>query len=185
MNLEKNAFILCFSAIIWKRIFSCLFVYASHKHVALSTTDLLKCLKYNLLAETGFVEKLRPYLVKALTNGFLMPKDYRDNRYVKKAIFLFAEAYKIAKYADKKEEISFIHKYAANIFSGDERYVRENEIEANDLIDDISHNDEKDENKLDKYCELIDAWDIDLSLVYSDDPYFNLIKISLLSMLSS
>lgn len=180
MNIEKSAFILCFSAIIWKRIFSCLFVYAQHKHIALTTNDLLKCLKYNLLAPTGFVKKLKPYLIKALTNGFLMPGDYKSNRYVKKAIFLFSEAYKVCKYMDKKEEIVFIHKYASKIFSND--YVLENDREANDLIKDAI---EDNDNKLDKYCELIDTWDIDLSLVYSDDPYFNLLKISLLSAIDS
>jgi hypothetical protein len=188
---NTNALILCFSAIIWKRIFSCLFVYAKYKKIALSTADLLKCLKYNLLAPTGLVQKLRPYLLKALADGFLMPQDSEKDHYVKKAIFLFGEAYKVALEENKKQETHFIHKYASNIFSDEEYNIAQNEIEAVDLIKDIYSNIPKDiylnpsEDVYVKYCELIDAWDVDLSLAYSDDPYFNLLKISLLSAINS
>jgi hypothetical protein len=212
---NTNALILCFSAIIWKRIFSCLFVYAKYKNIPLSTTDLLKCLKYNLLAPTGLVQKLRPYLLKALTDGFLMPQDSEKDPYVKKAISLFGEAYKVALKEDKKQETHFIHKYASNIFSDEDYSIAQNEVEAVDLIKDIYSNIPKDiysnipkdiysnipkdiysnipkdiysnidEDVYIKYCELIDAWDVDLSLAYSDDPYFNLLKISLLSAINS
>ena len=189
-KLQNNAFILSFCTIIWKRIFACLFLYSKYKCIPVNTENLLKCLKYNLLAETGFVEKMKPYLIKALTNGFLMPKECDNNVYVKRAIFLFGDAYMICKFSSNKEENDFVQNYISKIFSEEELDVLENDLEAKDLLFDVRDSDIKadDKDELDsqklKFCDLIDTWDVDLSLIYRDDPYFNLLKISLLSFMN-
>lgn len=172
MDLEKNSFLLCFTAIIWKRIFSCLIVYRKDKSIPLNSNDILKCLKYNLLASTGLVEQLKPYIIKALINNFLMPKDYEDNIYVKNAIQLFSQAYRISELQNKKKEIEFIHSYASKAFLES----AENEQEIKDLINDCVN---------DKIVELIDLWDVELALVNSDDPYFNLMEYYLLMALNN
>ena len=178
MDLEKNSFLLCFTAIIWKRIFSCLVVYCEHKSIALNSNDILKCLKYNLLAPTGLVERLKPYIIKALINNFLMPKDYEDNVYVKNAIKLFSQAYRISELHNKKKEIEFIHSYASKAFLES----AENEQEIKDLITDVVNDKNTD---FDKIVNLIDLWDVELGLVNSDDPYFNLMKYYLLMALNN
>ena len=217
MNTEKNAFLLCFSTIIWKRIFSCLVLYSEYKQIELSSDNVLKCFKYNLLAPSGFVEILKPYILKALNTGFLMPKDYQDNIYVKRAIKLFSEAYRISENQDEdyrnKKEKEFIYSYAGKIFCEDEPFASENIQEAKDIINDItklnevitssknevitsskneavtsSKNEAVTSSKnevttVSRFCDLVDSWDIELSLYLSEDPYFNLVKYTLLSAL--
>ena len=175
MDLEKNSLLLCFTAVIWKRIFSTLIVYCEHKSIPLNSNDILKCLKYNLLSPSGLVEKLKPYIIKALINNFLMPKDYGDNEYVKNAIKLFSQAYRISKVNNKNKEIDFIHSYASKAFLENS----ENEQEIKDLISDSV----TDKNV--KLCNLIDLWDIELGLVNSEDPYFNLMEYYILSALNN
>ena len=177
MDLEKNSFLLCFTAIIWKRIFSCLITYCEHKSIPLNSNDILKCLKYNLLAPSGMVEKLKPYIIKSLVNNFLMPKDYENNDYVKNAIKLFSQAYRISKLNNNKKEIDFIHLYASKAFIEN----AENEQEIKDLINDTII----DKNMESNFVELIDLWDIELGLVDSDDPYFKLMEHYLLSALNN
>jgi len=180
MDIEKKTFMLCFTAVIWRRIFSSLMVYSEHKNIELCSNNILKCLKYNLLAPTGFVQKLKPYIIKALKNGFLMPKDFDDNIYIKKAIYLYRDAYNISKIRDdeyrRKEEIEFIHTYSSKIFSEENR--EENILEMSDLL-----NDTPDKTTI-SFCDLVDVWDIDLSLISSYDRYIELIKYFILSPLT-
>ena len=180
MDLEKNSLLLCFTAIIWKRIFSCLIVYCEHKSIPLNSDDILKCLKYNLLAPSGLVEKLKPYIIKALINNFLMPKDYENNDYVKNAIKLFSQAYRITKLNNEKKEIEFIHSYASKAFLEN----AENEQEIKDLISDSITDKKMNNSGFTKIAKLIDLWDVELGLVNSEDPYFILMEYCLLSALN-
>lgn len=174
MDIERNTFLLCFSAIIWKRVFSCLIIYSEHKSIPIYSSNILKSLKYNLLAPSGFVNKLKPFILKTLLNNFLMPKDYEDNIYVKNSIQLFSRAYKITKMNNNDKEKEFIHSYTSNAFLEN----AENEQEAKDLI-----NDSVIDENIDDFCNLVDLWDIELGLVVSEDPYFNLMKLYLFSVL--
>ena len=173
MNIEKYTFILCFLSVLWRRIFLSLIVYSKEKNIDIDLENILKCFKYNLFAPTGFVENLRPYVIKALTKGFLMPNDFSHNIYVKKAIHLFSEAYVICKIEDeeyrKKKEKEFIINYCCDVF----KKTEENRQEALDITKNLKEN---------SFSDLVDIWDIDFSLIISDDPYLNLIKFGMLSV---
>jgi len=54
---------------------------------------LLKCVKYNLLAPTGSYNKMKPYLEKIYSTGFLLPSEFRQEELVNRAISLFSSAY--------------------------------------------------------------------------------------------
>ena len=179
MDFEKNTFVLCFSAVIWKRIFICANLYSKHKNIEISPDIILKCLKYNLLSPTGFVSIAKPYLIRALTNGFLMPKEYRENKYIEKAILLFGEGYKICQIGNKDErksqEIDFIYNYCSK---NDEKNNDEKNNEEKDLLLDIGKNITETD-----FCNLIDVWDVELGLIDSEDLYFKILQYSLLSTL--
>ena len=181
-DFEKQAFILAFSASIWKRIWRCMYVYCDHQKIDINTSILLKCFKYNLLCPTGIVNKLLPYLEKAIKNGFLMPKEYENNEYVKRAIRLFAEAYKISKNDEKKKEKDFILNYASSIYTDNEKYKRE---EISDILN-FPEFTEKNTNKHTcSLCELIEAWDISLALCTPRTELEALMQYNLLKVLEN
>ena len=97
---EHEAFRLCFITVIWKRIFICLDMYCIEKQLPENQEHLIKCIKYNLLAPTGILEKLRPYIDRALEQGFLMPSETADNVYARRAVMLFHECYAICQLSD-------------------------------------------------------------------------------------
>lgn len=182
MDIERKTFILCFTTIIWKRIFACLILYCKEKNKQDTSEDLMKCLKYNLLAPSGIYNKLKPYIIKCLTQGFLMPKEYQGNPYVKEAIFLFRDAYNICKLAsltdesadDKryisKKEKDFIIDYCCKVFHKNKYGIQEEQ----DIISDI---------KVPySFTDLVDVWDIEMSLVKSEDSYFDIFRYSLFSI---
>ena len=187
MEIEKNTFLLCFLRIIWRRIFCCLVLYCEHNRTPPTSNIVLKCLKYNLLSPTGIVRKIKPYLIKAFTQGFLMPKEFRTNKYVKKSVKMFEEAYKISKLKDNeiknKEEIKFIYSYASRAFSDEEPYIFENEQESIDCMKDLLIDPRYKIDKHCYFCELIEAWDIEIGLVKYKDFYDELITCSLLHTL--
>jgi hypothetical protein len=155
-EIEKNTFILCFIAIIWKRIFISVMLYSEKREIPENKSILMKCIKYNLLAPTGILNILRPYLDKALEQGFLMPSEYQDNLYVKKAINFFREAYDICKITDenyrRSKEKEFIMEECSKIFSEFEA----TEKEKKDIIKDISLFPEVKQS----FVELADLWDL-------------------------
>ena len=166
---EKKAFLLCFTAVIWRRIFCTMILYNNLRKLPSDSENLLKCLKYNLLAPTGFVNEIKPYILKTLKNGFLMPGDYKDNMYVKRAIKLFGDAYQIYKKGgNNKEEKKFVSSYISDVFFNS--FNEKNQ----EIIDCINTGTEN-------ICDLIDSWDIELGLV-PPDPYIDLIKYFLFSV---
>lgn len=186
-HYEKLAFILAWSASIWKRIWRCAYVYCEHQNKEVTSDIILKCLKYNLLCPTGIVSQMVPSLETALSKGFLMPKEYENNEYVKRAVRLFGDAYKIAKIEgeeeQKKEIINFISSFAATI-SQDKEESKKKEI--GDIL-----------SKVDKkgifygaghkcnFCDLVEAWDINLSLYIPPTQLHALLLCSLLKILES
>ena len=175
MDIEKKSFLLAFSAVIWKRIWASVLLYSEYNNVDVSSDIVLKCLKYNLLSPTGIVDDMKPFLTKALKNGFLMPKEYSDNIYAKKAIQLFGEAYKTCKGENRIDEIDFIHSYASKVLYEDSKNVEENKREKKDLLCALSEK---------EFCSLVDVWDIEMGLISEKDPYFEIVKYSLLSALT-
>jgi hypothetical protein len=171
-NNEKEAFLLAWTASIWKRIWRCMYLYCNHKNIPVSTAILLKCLKYNLLCPTGIVSQLIPQLEKAFKQGFLMPKEYENNEYVKRAIRLFGEAYRIANITDlekrEKEESDFIHNFSSTICTDKEEYIKKEEVEIISFPHfEISPNTQTHSCS---FCELVDAWDIEITLYTPPTP---------------
>ena len=179
--MSEGAFLISWSAIVLKRIIRCSYLYCDHQKIDLDAKVLLKCLKYNLFAPTGIVYQLVPYLEKALKNGFLMPKEYSDNDCVKKAVRLFGDAYRISQISDvemqKKEANIFLIKVLESFSS-----EANNEKENKDILSIPNY--KKTENCC-TFCDLIDAWDIDVSLCNSETHYHSLLLYTLLQILSS
>ena len=168
IDKEKNAFILSWSVSIWKRIWASSYLYCKHQNISLTADVVLKCFKYNILSPTGIIHEMLPSLKLALTQGFLMPKEYKNNKYVKRAVSLFGEAYKILKYPDKKK-LDFIKEYAYDI----------DEKEYKDILNVKC-------DKLDEhccFCKMVKIWDIELVLYDFDDSYHALLIYMLLNIL--
>jgi hypothetical protein len=178
---ENAAFCLAWTGIILKRILTCTYLYCDHQKIDIDSTIFLKCLKYNLFAPTGIVAELVPYLQKAFTQGFLMPKEYNDNECVKKAIRLFGEAYRLTSIKDretqKKEANLFLEKILES-FSSEVKNKKEISLILN-LPGFVS----KENPHICTYCELIDSWNIDFSLFSSDTKYHAILLYTLISLL--
>lgn len=185
LNKEKYAFILAFTASIWKRIWHTMILYCEHQCCTISTVSLLKSLKYNLLSPTGIVSELEPFLEKALTDGFLMPKYYKSNSYVERAIRLYGDTYKISSIEDsikrKEEEIKFIKDYVSSVFTEDET---KKDKERDDIIKNFENFKMENGKHVCEFCDLIDIWDIDVSLLQIKYPIHNIIATSLIKCLT-
>lgn len=164
---EKYAFILAWTAVIWKRILRCAYLYSEHQNIPINNDVILKCLKYNLLSPTGIVQEIMPSLEKALTQGFLMPKEYEKNKYVKSAIKLFGDTYKISK--DQKGEKEFIKNYSSQVSEKDDSDILNVKAENKD-----SHC---------SFCYFIDVWDIQLGLYEFPNSYYVILLYTLLKIL--
>lgn len=152
MHEEKDAFILAWSVSIWKRIWICAYLYCEHQNVPLSTNIIWKSLKYNLLSPDGITLQILPHLEKALSQGFLMPKEYKNETYVKRAIALFGETFRLIRFDDKKKQKEMIKDIVFSITNED----KEKEIK------DIKT--EKIEGYHCSFCQAMDVWDIELAL---------------------
>ena len=162
---EKYAFIISFTAVCWQKIWLTSLIYCQQKKISITNSVILKSLKYELLSTKGVFFEIEPFLRKALLQGFLMPKEYNGNEYVKKAIQLFGESYKISKIIDKEEkriaEIKFMNNYVYTLFKNKKEY-------------------KTDEN----FCELIESWDIELGLYEFQSVFQELIVCSLFQILN-
>lgn len=175
ISIEKQAFVLSFLAIIWRRVLITVYIYCQHNSVPISSNVVLKCLKYNILSPTGIGNTLKPYLSKALDVGFLMPEDYRGNVYAERAVKLFNETYTILKRNDRSE-MNFVHDYAASAFEKTNQFWKE---ETEDTIIPPENTNENDHSC--KLCSLIDSWDVNLGLINSEDPYQNVLMYGALT----
>jgi hypothetical protein len=158
---EKKAFVLAWKIIIWKKIWYCMQLYCDHNNITISTNSFLKSLKYNLLSPEGIANQMLPLLKKALNQGFLMPNEYKDNEYVKKAISLFGETFKLSKSGDSEYKLMSLHI--------SEDYEKYKEIytkpHSNDCV----------------FCKTIESWDIEIGLYIPQDEYHLLLIKSILS----
>lgn len=162
----SRTFMLIFTTIIWKRIWIIVAIYCRCKKIQISRKEIYKVLNYTIFSESGLANKLKIYILKALDDGFLMPHFHKDNIYVSQAIHMFKDGYNVViKNGSEKE---FIIKHALNVFDSDE--------DLNNERDDIIKN----FNNQTKLCNILDDWDIDPRLLYSNDDYKNIIMNTLI-----
>ena len=113
---------------------------------------------------------------------------------------MYTDAYEIVKQGDPKLETEFIKKYALSIFNLDVNKVSESASEIQDAINDVNKPSQSDSDSEEmagnilnnefvceyecqcKLCELINAWDINVDLVYSEDPFQNIIMKGLMGI---
>lgn len=192
---SSKTFILSFIAIIWRRVWITSVIYSKHNNINISHIIILKCFKYNIFSDAGIANDIKPYITKALADGFLMPQFYRKNKNATKAINLFSQVYEIVKTNDKNKEYEFIRNYALEIFNNNE-LSREETQEITTNNSDPKNNHEITSNNFDsesknninfnsiiisnrickcKLCEVIDSWDVNIDLIYSDDPFQTLL----------
>ena len=209
LSLNIKTFILCFMAIIWRRVWITALIYCNHNKIEINRTVILKSLKYNIFSNAGIGYGLKPYIKEALTVGFLMPKTVEKNIYATRAVNLYKLAYEIVKLGNKNAEIKFIHDYMMTVFSRDKKSaekIKEESIDTIDIIDDT--NDTGDTNNTGdtndntgddddlifvygkekhtcKLCTIVDSWDITINLLYSNDPYQNILMKGLMNTLNN
>ncbi len=206
LNDGLRTFALVFMAVIWRRVWITTTIYCEHNNKDLSKEILLKCLKYNILSDSGIGNTLKPYIKIAFTDGFIMPQVYKKNLYATRAIMMYKEALGIVKQHDPDLQRKFVKDYALSIFHLDVTKVTESAAEIRDTIDNTF--DSSDTNSSDddlsvpttlsfglgsdrvnnsdmckcKLCTLVNAWDINIALVYSEDPFQNIIMNGLMGI---
>ena len=184
-----KTFILIFMAIIWRRVWITTMIYCDHNKITITKDVVLKALKFNIYSEAGIGNTLKPYIIKALKDGFLMPQDYSKNVYATRAIKLYKSAYNIVRMKDRDEEVKFLKEYAFKVFDINNNITNDITEENKDIINSITRGDHNNdlENEgnecLCKMCELVDSWDINESLIFSSDPFQNTIMKGLTSAL--
>lgn len=186
MKREKFSFLLCWLTSVWKRIWRCTYLYCDHNNQDITSSAFLKCLKYNLLAPTGILERTKIFLDKALQQGFLMPTDYEEDsnkKFLGKTIYLFTESYKIAEIEDKYQREAAITKFINNSTMGmlaDYKLIRS---ENSDILRDCGIEIDNIEKRGDKhclFCELVDSWDIDPNLFPPQDEVSEMVRAAIL-----
>lgn len=186
-----RTFVLVFMSVIWRRVWITTTIYCEHNGLELNKDIILKCLKYNIMSDTGIGNTLKPYIKVAFKDGFIMPSLYRKNLYATRAIMMYKDAYEIVKKHDPNLETEFIKDYALSIFKLEPKQVSESASEIQDTIKEANQLDsdtdsDKSQSEMDKcncrLCDLINAWDINMSLVYSDDPFQNIIMTGLMTI---
>ena len=211
-NLSVETFSLIFIAIIWRRVWIVCSLYCEHNKCRISKDILLKILKYNIFSEAGMLDNIKQYIETALTDGFMMPKFYQENVYATRAVKMFKTVYKIVdknnhqnnknnknnknhqnNKNNREIEDEFITNYALSIFDNDQ--IKEVIAETNDAMN-IFWSDDNNSNCITggyclnikegckcEICKLIDSWDINSSLLYSDDIFQNRTMVRLMAIL--
>ena len=219
-SLNIRTFLLTFMAIIWRRVWITTSIFCEHNKIKISSDVVFKCLKFNIFSDAGIGKSIKPYVRKAINEGFLMPGFYKKNIYATRAVKLYKPAYEIAKLKNRNAEIEFIKKYTLSVFDTGDKNVNEVVEETKDVINDIGKSDDNsktydsydsyDPDSFDtsdsdinsgdnndefdpvnnqpckcKMCELVDSWDVNISLIYSADPFQNVIMKGLTSTLEN
>jgi hypothetical protein len=203
-DMNIKTFILCFTSIIWRRVWITAIIYCKHNNIKNNRSVILNALKYNVFSDAGIGHVLMPYIREALTKGFLMPKTYEKNLYAMRAVMLYSKAYNIIKTEDKDAEKKFIHDYMTSVFTDEKNTIEEESkdtLNISDCNDNINNNKNNHDDKDDgavidmilsdpipcdcKLCELVNSWDVNIDLVYSDDPYQNILMQGLMNTLSN
>ena len=194
-SANLKTFMLCFMAIIWRRVWITAFIYTNHNKIQLDKNVVLKSLKYNIYSEAGIGHTLKPIIKTVIKDGFIMPNQHKDNLYATRAIQLYKKAYEVIKSNNREEEIQFITDYSVSLYSKEEKEIEEVGYETSDSLALVNKKENEEEsgstessefieNSLEnvtedwcdcKLCQLVNAWDINDNLIYSDDPFQNVI----------
>jgi len=234
VNDNIKTFLLVFMAIIWRRVWITSLIYSNHNNISLSRGVVLKALKYNIFSPTGIGNTLKPYIIRAVKDGFLMPDFYEKNIYASRAVKLYKSAHEIIKKRNRSEEIKFLKRYAIYIhdkkqnkkqskknknsdkisYKNSDKKKEEEDLEEQIRLEtkdtiaiDNNNSDNQDDETNDsdridetnnsgdifsvviekkcecKMCELVNSWDINLGLMFSSDPFRNVIMKGLISAL--
>ena len=138
-SLNIKTFLLTFMTIIWRRVWITTSIFCEHNNIKISSDVVLKCLKFNIFSDAGIGKNIKPYITKAITEGFLMPGFYKKNIYVTRAVKLYKPAYEIVKLKNRNIEIEFIKKYSLSVFDTGDINVNEVVAETKDAIKDIDN----------------------------------------------
>ena len=92
--------------------FKLIFTSIIFKHI----TDL-KSLTYHVYNQNGIYHTLKPYIDKALKDGFLLPIIYKQNKLVEEGVKMFEVAYNIIKLDGAWEP--FMRLYNTEVFNRD------------------------------------------------------------------
>ncbi len=196
-SINDKTFILCFIAIIWRRVWITSIIYCNHNKIKNNRVIILKSLKYNIFSNAGIFYTLKPYIKESLTTGFLMPKFFNKNVYATKSVKLYKLAYETVKLEDKIAEIKFIHDYMMILFSQGIKNIEELNVELQDTLDTVYETNPIDNNTYStkdhrsqtvcKFCTLFDDLDVnvDLLLVFSKDPYQIMLMNGLMNTINS
>ncbi len=133
-NDNIKTFILIFMAIIWRRVWITTVIYCEHNKVNISKNIILMALKFNIYSTAGIGSTLKPYITKAMIDGFLMPKFYKKNLYATRAVKLYKSAYEIVKKRNRYEEIKFLKDYAFKVFDIEKKIMNDVAEESKDII---------------------------------------------------
>ena len=144
---NTRTFVLAFMAIIWRRVWITTAIYCEHNNLNVNKSIVLKALKYNIFSQAGIGNTLKPYIIKALTDGFLMPQFYERNIYANRAIKLYKPAYAVIKKKNRHAEIQFLKNYAFKVFNMDSNSVTGVADESKDVLMDINISTGKNETK--------------------------------------
>lgn len=184
-----KTFFLVFKAVIWRRVWITTSIYSDHNKLNLKKSTVLKCLKYNIFSPSGIGNTLRPYIKKAVTDGYVMPNMYNKNLYAARAILMFKEALDVVRQNDRNLEIKFISDYAMKIFQIGSKEMDDSVREGKEIINSVEEfnidGDETQKGEIPcqcKLCECINTWDIPQSLLYSEDEFENVIMSGLMSI---
>ena len=155
LSLDAKAFILSFMAIVWKRILITTSIYRKHTKNKNTKEIIIKVMKYEIYSDSGIYNNIKPYLGKAIEDGFLMPQFYKQNIYANESVKLFEKSYEIVRENDRAKEISFLKKYSS--------------IQKSIIPFDVFPVKLQGDKCICNFCQLIDSWDINIDLLYSDD----------------
>lgn len=218
-SLNIKTFLLVFSAIIWRRVWITAAIYCEHNNMKLDKPTVLKSLKFNVFSEFGIGSVIRPYIVKSLTDGFMMPQFYEQNFYATRAVKLFKPAFEIIKANDRDKEIKFIQDYSMCIFDINENKAEETANEIRDLVEELEQSEQSERSKgseriedksgdgiegnglesdnkklfvllgsrkkdcVCRMCELVNSWDIESGLIYTEDQFQKIVYKGLITTL--
>lgn len=161
---EKETLLLCFTAEVWKQIWLKCRIYSYYKRIDIDINLLWKSFKFNLFSPVGAFFTLRPYLIKGLQQGFLMPGEC--SKEAERSVLLFSRIYEINKFSsicyEKSENTKLKEFFLEQCLSAFEIsyfsfiFLDLKNIEGNDKHE-----------KLSNLCNLMDAWDVNLDLADS------------------
>ena len=184
-SLNTRTFLLSYMAVIWRRVWITGLIYTEHNKLPLNKNILSLSIKYNIFAGTGIVSILKPYIIKSLEDGFMMPRFYEKNYYATRVVKLYKSSYEVAKADNAELEIKFIKDYVFKLYDEyNENKTKEMEIEKKDIVG----NNKSNYINLICDCQLcnnINSWNIHSDLIYAENVFQNVMLKGLMATLEN